>query len=82
LYFNNIKWPKQKILYFMKKSALILIALLTVCFAASARQISENEAMLKAAAFGQKAVASRLMSTSRSSAMNACLHPAISHFCG
>jgi hypothetical protein len=53
----------------MKKSALILIALLTVCFAASARQISENEAMLKAAAFGQKAVASRLMSNSRTSAI-------------
>jgi hypothetical protein len=53
----------------MKKSALVLIALLVACFAASARQISENEALLKAAAFSQKAVASRLMSTSRSSAM-------------
>jgi hypothetical protein len=53
----------------MRHIYLTIALLLAVCFAASARQISENEAMLKAAAFGQKAVASRLMSTSRSSAM-------------
>jgi hypothetical protein len=53
----------------MRHLYLSIALLLAVCFAASARQISENEAMLKAAAFGQKAVASRLMSNSRSSAM-------------
>jgi hypothetical protein len=53
----------------MRHLYLSIAMLLAVCFAASARQISENEAMLKAAAFGQKAVASRLMSNSRSSAM-------------
>jgi hypothetical protein len=53
----------------MKNLSLVLIALLVACFAASARQITENEAMLKAATFSQKAVASRLMSVSRSSAM-------------
>jgi hypothetical protein len=53
----------------MRHLYLSIAMLLAVCFAVSARQISENEAMLKAAAFGQKAVASRLMSNSRSSAM-------------
>jgi hypothetical protein len=53
----------------MRHLFLAIAMLLAVCFAASARQISENEAMLKAAVFGQKAVASRLMSASSTSAM-------------
>jgi hypothetical protein len=53
----------------MRHLYLSIAMLLAVCFAVSARQISENEAMLKAAAFGQKAVASRLMSASRSTTM-------------
>jgi hypothetical protein len=53
----------------MKNLFIVIVAAFSVCFAASARQISENEALLKASSFSKKAVVSRLMSNSRSSAM-------------
>jgi hypothetical protein len=51
----------------MKKIFLLSLSLMLACFCAFAGQISENEAMLKAASFGKKAVSSRLMDISRSS---------------
>jgi hypothetical protein len=51
----------------MKKIFLLSLSLMLAYFYVFAGQISENEAMLKAASFGKKAVSSRLMNISRSS---------------
>ncbi|MCH4154892.1 MAG: thiol protease/hemagglutinin PrtT [Muribaculaceae bacterium] len=54
----------------MKHFLLIVAAILVASFSINAAQISENEAMTKAVAFGAKAVSSRLMSNSRTSTMS------------
>jgi hypothetical protein len=51
----------------MKHFFLIAVALFVVSSNVYAAQISENEAMARASAFGAKAVSSRLMSTARTS---------------